>query len=59
MIIRLAKSGPKIQINIEPEESPVTRQFKELQKAFAQTNSDQAKDKGDSNKDTVVNEQKV
>ncbi len=57
MIIRLARTGPKIQINIAPEESPVTRQFKELQKAFAQANADQnKKDEGDPNKDTVVND---
>ncbi len=37
MIVRLALTGPKIQINIEPELSPVKRQLAELQKNVEQT----------------------
>ncbi|MGK7946618.1 MAG: FHA domain-containing protein [Microcystaceae cyanobacterium] len=57
MIIRLAKSGPKIQINIEPRESPVKRQLRELQQAFAEANSSgEGNNQSDPNKETVVND---
>lgn len=56
MVIRLAKTGPKIQINVAPEESPIKRQLRELQKAFAESQQPAIKEKDDPNKDTVVND---
>jgi hypothetical protein len=58
MVIRLAKTGPKIQINVAPEESPIKRQLRELQKAFAESQQAAIKEKNDPNKDkdTVVND---
>lgn len=56
MVIRLAKTGPKIQINVAPEESPIKRQLRELQKAFAESQQPAIKEKDATNKDTVVND---
>ncbi|MGK7932095.1 MAG: FHA domain-containing protein [Microcystaceae cyanobacterium] len=55
MVIHLAKTGPKIQINIEPEESPVKRQLRELQRAFDEANSGKDEKNDDPNKDTLIN----
>ncbi|MEA5512079.1 FHA domain-containing protein [Crocosphaera sp. UHCC 0190] len=53
MIIRLASSGPKIQIHIPPEESPIQRQLAQLTRSLSSSSADL---KSSSAKDTVTNE---
>jgi pSer/pThr/pTyr-binding forkhead associated (FHA) protein len=51
MIVRLATSGPKIQINIQPEESAAKRHLAKLQRASMNPTQDPPHD---SNKETLV-----
>lgn len=52
MIVRLASSGPKIQINIPPQESPIKRQLAQLQ--FS-PDEPAREENSDSEKETVIN----
>ena len=51
MVVRLASSGPKIQINIQQEESAAKRHLARLQKASISPTQDPPHD---SNKETLV-----
>ena len=51
MVFRLATSGPKIQINIQPEESAAKRHLAKLQRASMNPTQDPPHD---SNKETLV-----
>jgi pSer/pThr/pTyr-binding forkhead associated (FHA) protein len=51
MVVRLASSGPKIQINIEQEESAAKRHLAKLQRASMNPTQDPPHD---SNKETLV-----
>ncbi|MEB3312289.1 MAG: FHA domain-containing protein [Snowella sp.] len=52
MIVRLASSGPKIQINIEPEDSPAKRHLAKMQKAQLPPTQDPPHD---ASKETLIN----
>ena len=52
MVVRLASSGPKIQINIQQEESAAKRHLAKLQKANMNPTQDPPHD---SSKETLVN----